>query len=93
MSITDTKEQDSNIPASSLLKRSSLNASNGPTPSAEQLIEDAHFLDTLASLGQTSIFDITRLSRSRFIRRYDRKLDGSAGEIYDRATNLGLLQK
>lgn len=53
-----------------------------------QLTEAAYFLGTLTRLGHSSVFDITRVSRSRFIHRYDRKLRGNVGVIYGRAASF-----
>lgn len=79
-------------PVTSLLK-ASIPESSDMLPSYEQTTykksnEAEHLLRSLIALGYRSIFDITRPSRSRFIKRHDLQLQGRAGDIYDRAASF-----
>lgn len=90
--ISDYNKSPSKLPMSSLLKASIPESLMPVLPmsrsSAKSFKKDENLLDTLTKMGYTSIFDITRLSRSRFIFRYDEQLRGNAGEIYDRAASF-----
>ncbi|MPY26926.1 Tc toxin subunit A [Shewanella sp. YLB-07] len=91
--IINANKKGSKKTVSSLLKASipesvlmAIKQVRGPTPA--QFDEIKYFQDMLVKLGHTSIFDITRISRSRFIYRYDGQLLGRAGEIYDKAASF-----
>jgi hypothetical protein len=79
-------------PASSLLKASvpdsSVMLSQYKQTTTEKNNDAEHLLRTLINLGFNSIFDITRPSRSRFVKRHGLQLRGRAGEIYDRAASF-----
>lgn len=90
--ISNINGKKSRLPVSSLLKASiperPIMTALKKAADGQQPIKAEYFLDTLTRLGHTSVFDITRLSRSRFIHRHDRQLHGCAGEIYDRAASF-----
>lgn len=91
--ITNANKQASPKKVSSLLRNSIpentlMLMKQGGGPTKAQSDEIKYFQDMLVKLGHTSIFDITRISRSRFLYRYDKQLLGRAGEIYDRAASF-----
>lgn len=49
---------------------------------------NADMAKRLQLLGFSSVFQITRLSRQRFVKRYDSSLNGQAGEIHDNARSF-----